>query len=61
MIELAELQNVMALEDARFLELLEIMMFDNNKVKHKGKLETYHENQLRLEKHCGQTFFMILG
>ena len=57
---LAELKNDMADELARHDEPLKIALFGNNKAKHEGKRKIYWEKQLRLEKHRGQTFLMIL-
>ena len=51
----------MAEELAKHEEPLEIVLFGDNKAKHKGKWKTYREKQSRLEKHGGQTFSMILG
>ena len=48
-------------ELAKHEEPLEIVLFGNNKSKHKVKWKTYLEKQSRLEKHRGQTFSMILG
>ena len=38
-----------------------MVLFGDNKSKHKGKCKTYHEKQSRLDKHRGQMFLMILG
>ena len=47
-ITLAELQNEMAEELAKYEEPLEIVLFGNNKAEHKRKWKKYRENQSRL-------------
>ena len=48
---LAELQNDMVEKISKHDEPLEIVLFGDNKDKHKGKCKTYRDKQSRLEKH----------
>ena len=60
-ITLAELQNEMAEELDKHNEPLEIVLFGDSKAEHKGKRKSYWEKQLRIDKHRGHTFSIILG
>ena len=60
-ITLSKLQNEMADKLSKHNELLEIVLFGDNKAEHEVKWKTYQEKQSRLEKHRFQTFLMILG
>ena len=59
-ITFAKLQNEMAEELAKHEEPLEIVLFSDNKAEQEGKWKIYREKQSRLEKHRGQTLWMIL-
>ena len=50
----------MAKKLAKHEEPLEIVLFGDNKAKHKEKWKTHQEMQSRLEKYRGQTFSIIL-
>ena len=59
-ITLSDLRNKMAEKLAKYEEPLDILLFGNNKAKHKGKWKTYWEKQSRLEKQRGHMFSMML-